>query len=601
LAQAQALRRHLLEKDVHYHISMVTTGVIVFFGAALPILAQATELVKPADGECLGVEACGEDQVESVDDDVILGARTALLQRRLGLHKTHQSPTSLDFNSSVWPCEGLECVKKYTALPDAHYSWQDTGNRISGVDNCTNVAWTGYVLNMTSQKWLTESQVDFPIQWHTMVVVVPENLQPGNWANFIIDFGLNRDFDPFLSTMLNRFSNNEHHLPMDARDVPGKDPGFIPFNNQTYPEFETELTKASFKTAFLATHTQAVTISLFNALNEVQGFADDPRHLPRFQDFIKAYSWIEFLRYGGDEPERIMELAVVKAAVRALDTATAFTGELLNSAVTRFGVTGYSKYGSATWMLGAIDERVKAIAPMALPPIKMQAEASLLGTDTTPVDPSFMSEGPYDRFVGSMLFHPIGAERLMKIVDVGQWVDQVKAPVFYVHATNDEWFSDDLGDVAPALHEFSGPANVLFVNATHDGVAMAGISGIAAFFRGHILGEAMPEISYELNRTSRTLFVKQASAHKPSSVRLYYANSCEGSHDKPIFGEDTVWSKTPDDLPELHRDSGKWAADLGAVAQTAQCSLGAFVRLEYPGPEPGIDAYQISTPAFVLP
>lgn len=36
---------------------------------------------------------------------------------------------------------------------------------------------TGYVLNMTSQKWLDESIVTRPIWWHILVVVVPDNVQ----------------------------------------------------------------------------------------------------------------------------------------------------------------------------------------------------------------------------------------------------------------------------------------------------------------------------------------------------------------------------------------------------------------------------------------
>lgn len=41
----------------------------------------------------------------------------------------------------------------YIRLPDPAYSWRDTGARLTGVTN--HIGWTGYVLNLTSQAWLT--------------------------------------------------------------------------------------------------------------------------------------------------------------------------------------------------------------------------------------------------------------------------------------------------------------------------------------------------------------------------------------------------------------------------------------------------------------
>merc|ERR1712232_548766 len=63
-----------------------------------------------------------------------------------------------------------------------------------------------------------------------------------------------------------------------------------------------------------------------------------------------------------------MELAVAKAGVRTMDALQAFSEGLPSGRIERFGITGYSKYGSATWTLGAIgDPRIKAIAPAAIP------------------------------------------------------------------------------------------------------------------------------------------------------------------------------------------------------------------------------------------
>src|SRR5207245_1453825 len=44
--------------------------------------------------------------------------------------------------------------------PDPNYSYFDTGIRL---DNGSGSQWTGYVLNMTSQGWLTEADSNRPV------------------------------------------------------------------------------------------------------------------------------------------------------------------------------------------------------------------------------------------------------------------------------------------------------------------------------------------------------------------------------------------------------------------------------------------------------
>ena len=87
-----------------------------------------------------------------------------------------------------WPtdctsfCAGYDCLKEYVDKPDPNYRWIDTGERIKGVDPLHLVGWTGYVLNFTSQEWLTAGEVSQPLWWHIMIVVIPNN---------VISFGKN--------------------------------------------------------------------------------------------------------------------------------------------------------------------------------------------------------------------------------------------------------------------------------------------------------------------------------------------------------------------------------------------------------------------------
>merc|ERR1712179_732410 len=63
------------------------------------------------------------------------------------------------------PCKGYYCLKQYVDKPDSHYAWTDTGIRIDGFDPLHIKKWTGYVLNFTSQQWLTPEDSSRSIWW----------------------------------------------------------------------------------------------------------------------------------------------------------------------------------------------------------------------------------------------------------------------------------------------------------------------------------------------------------------------------------------------------------------------------------------------------
>lgn len=87
------------------------------------------------------------------------------------------------FLSLLVHCSATE-LDKYVWAADETYAWTDLGeeNMLSGKSYLPgNSTWTGYTINMTSQRWLTDdvfsnSSDSGSLWWHILVVVVPNDV-----------------------------------------------------------------------------------------------------------------------------------------------------------------------------------------------------------------------------------------------------------------------------------------------------------------------------------------------------------------------------------------------------------------------------------------
>ena len=69
----------------------------------------------------------------------------------------------------VWASAQQTALDRYVAKPDPAYSWKLV-NTISGP------GYKGYVLELTSQQWRTEKDVDRPIWKHWLTIVKPDKV-----------------------------------------------------------------------------------------------------------------------------------------------------------------------------------------------------------------------------------------------------------------------------------------------------------------------------------------------------------------------------------------------------------------------------------------
>ena len=52
-------------------------------------------------------------------------------------------------------CAGYDCLKAYVEREEPAYQWRDLGHRLEVPDYEGAGGWLGYVLNFTSQQWLS--------------------------------------------------------------------------------------------------------------------------------------------------------------------------------------------------------------------------------------------------------------------------------------------------------------------------------------------------------------------------------------------------------------------------------------------------------------
>jgi len=158
-------------------------------------------------------------------------------------------------------------LDRYVKKPDPNYSF-----KVGGTEK--GDGYTVYQIDMISQVWLTTNEVDRPVWQHWLTLVKPDKVTDST-ALLFIGGGANRTNAPS-----------------------GPDANLVR----------------------VATATETVVAELRNVPNQPLVFAGETTR--RSEDSLIAYTWDKYLRTRDEKwPAR---LPMTKAAVRAMDTITAF-------------------------------------------------------------------------------------------------------------------------------------------------------------------------------------------------------------------------------------------------------------------------------------
>ncbi|MBM3835130.1 MAG: PhoPQ-activated pathogenicity [Verrucomicrobia bacterium] len=354
-------------------------------------------------------------------------------------------------------------LDRYVAAPDPNYSYKLV-NTVQA-NGCTT-----YILEMTSQSWLTTNEVNRTLWKHWMTITKPDGVSSSTALLFIGG------------------GSNGRAAPKNA------DGNMI-------------------RTALA---TKSVVTELRMVPNQPLIFAGDGQ--TRSEDALIAYCWDKYLRTGDERwPTR---LPMTKSAVRAMDTVTAFcaTKDGGEMKVDSFVVAGGSKRGWTTWTTAAVDKRVAAIVPFVI--------------DCLNVEPSFIHHweayGFYAPAVGD--YEAMGImdwqgtkeyKNLMKIEEPYEYRDRLTMPKFIINATGDQFFLPDSSQFY--FHDLRGVKYLRYVpNGDHSLKDTDALETLVACYHAVLNKSPLPRFSWK-SEPSGGLRVE--TQDKPTAVKLWQATN----------------------------------------------------------------------------
>jgi PhoPQ-activated pathogenicity-related protein len=352
-------------------------------------------------------------------------------------------------------------LDRYVEAPDPHFSFRH-------VQSIPGQGYAAHLLDLTSQSWLQDDEVDRNLWRHRLTIVQPEGAR-SDTALLLIGGGANDGSRP------SRVDPLLHMLAQTANSVVAE-LGMVP--------------------------------------NQPLTFAGDR---PRHEDDLIAYTWDRFLRTGDERwPAR---LPMTKSAVRAMDAVTSFMNEQ-GVAVSRFVVAGASKRGWTTWTTAAVDERVVAIVPLVIDLLNVQSSFVHHYRAYGFWAPAIAD---YERMdiMRWMRTPEFGA--LMRIEDPYEYRERLTMPKYIVNSTGDEFFLPDSWQFY--YDDLLGEKHLRYVpNTNHSLRGSDAVESVAAFYASVLRGEERPRYDWRVDSEGRIL-VRSETA--PREVRLWQASNPE--------------------------------------------------------------------------
>lgn len=347
-------------------------------------------------------------------------------------------------------------LDRYVKAPDPAYKYEIAGT-------LQGQGYTAQVIDLTSQAWLAEGQVNRTAWKHWLTVIKPDKIDHSTGFLYITG-GNNRDAapkraDPFL--------------------------------------------------AQLAVLTHSVTAELRMVPNQPLSF--DGETNPRFEDSLIAYAWAKYLK--GASEQWLPRLPMTKAAVRAMDTITA-----VSPGVTKFTVMGGSKRGWTTWTTGAVDSRVVAIVPAVIDMLNVVPSFNHHWRVYGSWAPAIKD------YVANDIMRWSGTPRyreMMKIIEPYEYRGRLTMPKYIVNAAGDEFFLPDSSQFY--WNDLKGEKLLRYVpNTKHSLAGSDARETVTAFYSMVLNNKPRPRYRFRFEKDGA---IRVQAQDPPEEVTLWQATN----------------------------------------------------------------------------
>lgn len=288
------------------------------------------------------------------------------------------------------------------------------------------------------------------------------------------------------------------------------------------------------------------------------------------EDDLIAYTLDRYLETG-DETWPLL-LPMTKSASAAMDVAQRYARDTWAIDIEKFTVAGASKRGWTTWLIGAVDDRVNAIAPIVIDMLnmgdQMHHQVDTWGGYSNMIE-------PYTRLDIVGRFDTPRGRALRQIIDPYAYRERLaNVQKTVLLGTNDAYWPVDAANVY--WDGLSGGKTL--VNVPNAGHKMeTGVMQIISWLVDTHLSAAgeleLPRPSWASVLTGEHCKIEVTSPHAPVHANLWWADAPTRDF------REARWQSRP--IPEV---SGRFGAE---IARPAGGYRAAFVSLRYAGLQVG--------------
>lgn len=354
-------------------------------------------------------------------------------------------------------------LDRYVAKPDPAYKYEL-------VKTLSGAGYTAYVIDLTSQQYRTEAEISHSLWTHWLTIIKPDEVRSSTAFLFI-----------------------------SGGSVTAKAPE-----------------KPDSVALEIALSSHSVTVALNGIPNEPVTFAGEDKS--RNEDGIITHTWVKFMQTGDETWP--LRLPMTKAAVRAMDTVTAFLATPAGGKVKidHFYVGGASKRGWTTWTTAAVDKRVVGISPLVIDVLNLGAS----------LDHHYQAYGEFSAALNdykeSRLVEAADLpeyKALLKIEDPYSYLARFTMPKFIVNAAGDQYFLPDSSQFY--FPDLPGEKYLRYVpNTDHSLRNSDAVESLAAFYTAVIENRPRPKFSWTFEKDGS---IRVKTVDKPTEVKVWVATN----------------------------------------------------------------------------